>query len=741
MNKLLLILFTLISLQTKALNFSGSVVDHESKEPIPFATILFVEIETGITSDKNGKFLYTGKLPQHTKVIVNATGYESLFQTIENPDTVLTFEMEKAHIELEEFMVASVGTMQDNSITNVERKSMEELSIIQPNDIGEAIANIPSVYNLSTGTGISKPVIRGMSGMRVVTYYNGLRIENQQWGGDHGMGINDNGIGSVEIIKGPSSLLFGADALGGVLYLSEEPYADQNSTAIYYKSGFESNAMKLDNSFGLKTSKNKLKFNLFANYTTAADYQLANGKYVKNSRYNQKDVKASIGYNKNNWVMNARYNYNQSRIGIPGHTHDSIYTVDDFLSTKQGRDKSVPAQDITNHFALLENKFYLKNSTLKIRTGFTSNELIEYHEKFTVEGIDMILNNYTYNIIWDRSISKDHHLIFGSQGMMQRIINQPNAEEQLIPNASIDDIGGYILLQGKIQKWNYQIGGRYDQRYLMINNSDFDINNKSYNGINYSAGINKSFNKIKVRLNASSGFRPPHSSELLINGIHHGTMRYEIGSTELKSEKGTQLDFALEYKGEHLFLGFNPYINVIKNYIYITPVDSSVNNYPVYEYTQDPNAKLYGGDFSFHYHPHFAHKLHIEHNTSYIYAEKSDGSTLPLIPQTRLNTQLKYQLEGKKKVHFEYIALQHLYFFDQNRVDLFETVSKGYNLFHLGTSLDVNSKLPIKVQFGVKNLLNVAYTNHLSRLKNYQIPAPGRNFYITLKININHIKK
>ncbi len=148
--------------------------------------------------------------------------------------------------------------MQNQTISNIESRKLSELNIIQPTTLGEAISNIPGVYQSTTGVGISKPVIRGLSGSRVVTYLNGLRIENQQWGGDHGMGVDELGIGSVEVIKGPASLLFGADALGGVVYFVDEPYENQNTISSTLQSRYNSVTMGSDNTLSLRAAKRTL---------------------------------------------------------------------------------------------------------------------------------------------------------------------------------------------------------------------------------------------------------------------------------------------------------------------------------------------------------------------------------------------------------------------------------------------------------------------------------------------------
>lgn len=742
MTRLLTIMFILALVQVSfAVNFSGSVIDAENKSPIPFAHINFIDLNTGVICDENGQFEYSGNLPQNILTQVSAVGYDTKLFKIPAGTETLTIELEPSHMELEEFIVSSKSELQNVTSTNVERRSVKDLQTVPTNDIIQAIANIPSVYNQNTGNGINKPVIRGLSGIRVVTFLNGLRIENQQWGGDHGIGISDNGIAHVEIIKGPASLLYGVDALGGVLFLREESYANQNSVEGYVSSQFESNSLKSNNSIGVKLSGTKLSFNLFANNTSASDYQLPDGRYLKTSRFYQNDIKTSLGYHHKNWMFNLRYTFVNGRIGIPGHTHDSIVNVESFLSDIQKRDKTIPAQVISNHFVLAENNFYLRNSILKIKTGFTSNHLQEYEEKITIPGLDMTLNNFFNHVLWDWNIAKDQHLYLGGQTMHQQSINDPSAEGELIPDATTHDYGGYVLYKGGFKAINYQAGVRYDQRSILTNKEDSTPWNPAFSGFNYSAGVNTEIKKFTIRVNASSGFRPPHSSETIVNGVHHGTFRYELGDENLKSENALQFDVGTEYAGEHLHFAINPYYMQVDNFIYVQPVDSVISGFNVYQYTQDSQATIMGGDVSFHYHPHFAHRLHIEHNFSLLQGTRSDGDYLPLMPPARTNTMLRYQLDTEGIFAINYVAFQHLYYFAQNQVDQLETTSGAYHLLYLAASFTLNIKYPIDIKLGVNNLLNEAFIPHLSRLKDYGIQAPGRNFTIGIKINLNNNQK
>ncbi len=131
---------------------------------------------------------------------------------------------------MDEVIVSTAfNKIQSQNVMKVEHESIKELQRKGTATLIEGLATIPGVSQVSTGTSIGKPVIRGLSGNRVLVYSQGVRMENQQFGDEHGLGLNDSGIESVEVIKGPASLLYGSDALGGVLYFNPEKFADANT--------------------------------------------------------------------------------------------------------------------------------------------------------------------------------------------------------------------------------------------------------------------------------------------------------------------------------------------------------------------------------------------------------------------------------------------------------------------------------------------------------------------------------
>lgn len=710
------------------------VIDQESLEGIPFASIEIYEMQTERKCNTEG-VIQLNDIKINTAIIISAKGYQSKSFMLKDvdQDTYLV-KLKKAHILLNEVVVSpTTGLVQKNNVSNVVLKKIGAPNqLMTPNLMG-IINSVPGVYSIHTGSGISKPVIRGLSGLKVVTFLNGLRIENQQWANDHGLNFTDMGIKSVEIVKGPSSLLYGADALGGVLYFVDEDYLGPNSFKSSLETRFESNTLSTNNIARIKLASKKLRFNLYAGYINSHDYQIPNGSYIVNSRFNGKSLKAALGYNKDNWVFNLRYNHNSNEIGLPGHTHSADPDPSEFQSETLNKDLLVPFQLISDHYISIENKLIFNKSVLKLNTGFTSNSLTE-HEKVTIPGIKMLLTNFPYNLSYTNYLNEDLKWISGAQGMFTKNKNDEAAQDTLIPNSTSIDYGAYSLLHYSKGQFEGQIGFRFDNREI---NADV-IETKSFSKLNSSFGMVYQNNKFTLRTNFSSGFRPPHLSEMLADGVHHGTNRYEKGSENLKSEFANQFDLSLDYNNEHLNINVNPFFNNFKNYIYVEPTADSVGLYQVYVYSQAPSAKTYGGELYLHYHPHFAHRLHIEQDFSYVIGEDNNNNPLPLIPQTRINTNLKYEFpETDKKFQFVTILLQRTQFLDKNDVSTFETTSEKYEVYNLEGNFSYNSKQSMLLKLGVRNLFNTTFVNHLSNLKGLGLPSPGINFYFSINYLIN----
>lgn len=715
-------------------SFTGTVLDKKDKKPILYAQVYFVDLKTGTTTDENGIFKIEHFNQKNIHIQITFVGYK-LIDEIVNIDTTKekTFYLEQGHFELEEVVVSvPTGRLQGENIVSVEHKKINELQQTAPLTLAEAISNIPGVEQNTTGAGIGKPVIRGLSGNRIVTYAQGIRIENQQWGDEHGLGIGELGIESVEVIKGPASLLYGSDALGGVLYFIDERYARHNTIEGFAQTKFLSNTLGTINNIGIKIHKRNLKFNLFGAYSSQADYQIPSFDRVFNTRFDEKNIKSSFGFNTKNWISNIRYSYLQNNYGI----------VEDATFTNSTQRKFIlPFQTIDNHILSFENIVFTGNSKLNLTLGHINNYRKEFEEDSNNQALGLKLNTFTYNLKWYSPTYKDRFdFIVGSQGMAQT--NKNNGEEILIPDAKTTDFGAFVLANLDFDKLQLQGGIRADYRQIdtkqmETDDSSFPSFDNSYNGITFSSGAVYTLKKTKFRTNISSGFRAPNTSELLSDGVHEGTNRYEKGNTNLNNENAIQIDFSFDYQDEHFSFSVNPFYNAIQNYIFLSPTETVIDNSPVFEYLQT-NTFLYGGELGFHYHPHKIHWLHLESNLSTVIAEDENKNALPLIPQTKINSTISAEISNKGKVHLKTVFVQHIYKFKQNRTGLFETTTNDYNLINIGLNIRITTKNnPIEITTGIKNLLNTKYIDHLSRFKKLEIPNQGINFYIGIKLKLN----
>lgn len=739
-------LFLTLGIQVTAQSISGTVKDKSTNQPLPFAKITVADFNTGAICDEDGNFKVQGKFPEEVLIRVSLIGYKTLEKRITLSED-LTLYIEPIHINLnfdEVTVSASKDELKRNSVSHVELKSIKAINELPKSSLGEMLESLPGVYNSSTGPGISKPVIRGLQGTRVVTLLNGTRMEGQQWGGDHGMGISELGIGTIEVLKGPASLQYGADALGGVLYLSNEDFSKQGHHALTASSQFESNTMGTVNTLLYNGSVKGINIMVGGRFASHADYQIPNGQYVINSRFQDQNAKLALGWHKGRWVSNLRYDWSSTNLGIPGETEDDTPTSLDFLSNNQERKVALPEQHLANHVASWENKFVLDKNTITLLTSFTMNKLTEYGDDATVPEMDINTYNLPYKLNIETRLNHNFTLNYGLQGMYLTQKNGATAEERLLPDALQTNNGLYFITAWTRNKWKLQGGIRGDIRSLNTP-ADFKFTepfSKTYTGFNFSLGANYSISERHVlRINATSGYRIPHMSELLADGVHEGTFRYEKGNPNLTTEKALQLDIAYEYKGEHLSLVVNPFISEIQDYIHIQQQDAYIDGVQVFKYKQSKSpVTMTGADLGIHYHPHFAHFLHFESTFSYLTIFAKNNNQFSLIPQPRWTNSIITRFKMKSQLKVDNIVLQYDYYLPQQQVSQFETPSVDFSVLDLGVQFSMSGAVPLKLKIGIRNLTNSSYINHLSRLKSIGVQNPGRSYYAKLILNLKYKK-
>jgi len=718
---------------------SGNITDQKTLEPLPDVNIYIESLNTGTTTNSSGYFNLESLPTGNYNLYISYLGYQGIQENIKlSSDLNINFQLHQTVLELEGVLIsAPFHKLQKDNVMKVEKIKTADLT--DANNLSEQLSQVPGVNQISTGGGIGKPVIRGLSSNRVLVYTQGVRLENQQFGEEHGIGVSTAGIESVEIIKGPASLLYGSDAIGGVLFLNPELYAPLDSLNIDISSKYYSNTNGITTNFGLKKTTEKLKLLTRFSLQQHADYQFDNTR-ATNSRFSEYDLKTGVGFGNDKITNDIRYNINFSRLGIP-----------EGIGTQNNNIKPLlPNQSIENHIISSHTKVNLNKGKLDMIFGYTFNNRKEFEEEHHHEdeheeeeeeeehseeklepALEMHLSTFNYNIKYELPKINDFEIIIGSQGIHQK--NKNLGLETLIPDATTTDAGIFGTSHYHWKKHAIQFGLRYDYRSIHINTIN---KNKNFNSFNGAVGFKTDLStKITGRINLASGFRAPNLAELTSDGEHEGSNRYEIGDINLSNEQNIQLDLNLNYKSEHFEFFVNGFYNNINDYIYLNPTSESIEDAQVFKYFQD-NAALYGGELGIHLHPHPLDWLHISSNFETVTGKLNNGTYLPLIPANSIHTNLTFTITKNAKLNTDaFISLKNV--FKQQNVSSSETFSKNYDLVNLGLNSEIQTKkVNYNFNLGVNNLLDKQYINHLSRLKNDGIYNQGRNIILGFTIKL-----
>lgn len=712
----------------------GTVTDAEQK-PLANVIVSLPEIHKETVTNETGNFTLN-TIPQgNFKISFSLVGFErkTLSVSVTTSETTVNISLAPRITHMDEVIVSTAfNKIQSQNVMKVEHQNIKSLQQKGSATLIEGLATIPGVSQVSTGASIGKPVIRGLSGNRVLVYTQGVRLENQQFGEEHGLGLNDAGVESVEVIKGPASLLYGSDALGGVLYFNPEKFANSGDWSADFSQRLFSNTMGSNSSLGLKTSGDHWKFLVRGSYNSHADYQIADGDRVTNTRFNETDLKAGIGYNSSVFSSVLRYNFNKLNLGIP---------EEGIAEQSNGRDVLYPRQGVDNHILSLHNTFYFKTSKLDADLGYIFNDRSEFEDS-NVAVLHMELATFNYDVKYYLPKLGKLETIVGVQGMNQT--NRNFGEELLIPNALTNDFGVFGTTNYEWKSNVIQAGLRFDNRKIATENHGlvgeegyFEALKRNFNSFNASLGYKTNFaENVTMRLNIASGFRAPNLAELTSNGVHEGSNRYEIGNADLKNEQNVQTDLNLEYKSSHFELFANGFYNHINDYIYISPNGGVIDGNNVYDYVQ-ANARLYGGEAGIHFHPHPLDWLHLYSSFETVIGEKDNGDALPLIPANRWNTTFRGEFNIKNWWTAGFATVNIESVFDQNNYSAFETKTNDYTLVNLSVGGKINiGKTHFNLNLNGNNIFDKRYVSHLSRLKADGIPNMGRNIVLGLNFMI-----
>lgn len=783
----------------------GRVTDAEDGSPLYGAVIYISELKTGSATDSAGYFIIrsvpNGSFLAEVRMIGYATQAVTVYtQGYDSPGApAADIKMVKTPAEYHPVIITGVsGTAERrrDPVPSVLQTRDHLLQHTSQNVIGN-LAELPGISAVTTGNAIAKPVIRGLGYNRVVVLRNGVRQEGQQWGDEHGIEIDEFEIDRVEIIKGPGSIMYGSDAMAGVMNFITTRSVSQGTIGGEILSGYQSNGMLFSNSLMTEGNINGVSWQIRGSQKRGGNYFTPVDGYVANTGFKEYNASGFIGLNRSWGVSQLSFSSFNQTVALPEGERDSLgrfgFIVEDDIGSPAVRyfdseslkgytySMGIPQQVINHHRVGLSANIYRDKSKFKFDAGFQQNNRREYGEiaNPSVVGIGMQLSTATFNATYysPSPDSSGGQLAAGISAQHQQ--NENIGEEYIIPDYVSLDGGAFAHYHYILDKVYLAAGVRGDLRNVTSKELYLDTNGmpamdsttgelkfgsfeKMFGALTAIAGMSyQPKDELVLRINASRGFRAPNIAELSSNGRHEGTFRYELGNSSLKPETSLQLDLGITFTSDHFNIDVSAFSNDIQNFIYLSKVNSvfggdsivdPADPAPLFTFTQG-HGRLMGGEITTDLHPHPLDWLHFENSVSFVYGtllhQPDSMKYLPFIPPVKIQSELNAHGEALGIFRHYYAGLSGAYYCAQNNFHSAfgtETATPGYFLLDAGAGTEIVNKkneVLFKLYFSVNNILNTQYQSHLSRLK-YAPENPatgfngiygqGRNFSVRLLI-------
>lgn len=771
------------------LTFSGRVTDVTTGAALPGATVYLAEARIGAVADTTGRYSFKNIPAGHHLVEVSHTGYATIVEHIDlSKATEKDFTLTPTIIE--NVGVTVTGVTQATSVRNspipvtLMRKS--QMMQVPSTNIIDVLSKQPGVTQVTTGPAVSKPFIRGLGYNRVVVINDGIRQEGQQWGDEHGIEIDEMSVNRAEILKGPGSIVYGSDALAGVVnFITNVPVSEGTVGGNLFTTYQSNNGL-----FGLNGNvagnQNGFNWNVYGTTKSAKDYKNPFDGRVLNSRFNERNFGGYVGFNKTWGYSHLIFSSFNQKVGVVEGERDSATgrflifpesTLERIANEDSDqRDVITPYQRVQHNKVASDNSFSLGRSRLKINLGYQNNVRKEFGnpEEPSETELHFDLRTANYNVQWMLPERNEWHTSLGVSGMYQQNLNK--GEEVIIPEYNLFDAGVFLFAHKTwLQKFTVSAGLRFDNRSVDADGFTegtevkFMAFKKSFSNISGTAGVSyRPADFLTLKANLARGFRAPTLSELASNGAHEGTNRFEYGQQGLKSERSLQFDGGVEVDYEHFTFTLNAFHNRINDFIFYRRLESvfggdsiiTVDNEDLEAFQFNQNdARLSGLELMVDIHPHPLDWLHFENTVSFVrgrFAEAIDGSSnLPFIPAPRWISDLRanFTKAGKSlrnlyfRVEMDKIFQQDKPFFGYNT----ETSTPAYTLINAGVGTDISSrnKTALSLHIAMNNIANKAYQSHLSRLKYTDennvtrrtgVFNMGRNFSVKLNIPFSFLR-
>lgn len=736
--------------------FSAFVFGQKSKvygvislEGSPFSGIKLNLLPSGKESFTNskGEFEFTNLNEGDYILKAIAPGLkEEIFEfsLVKGEVKEFNFSMQYYETLLDEVQIVSSSLgLTERTPYNIQRIDAKNVSFRgAPSGIMAVLEKEPGVNSAEMGHGIAKPFIRGLGFSRVATIYQGNKLENHQWGADHGLGVSDVGVSNIDVIKGPASVLYGSGALGGVLVVKDdEHYLQRKGKVSGQVSGtFNSTSLGYRGNASLGYfGESGFFFATDLAYESHADYKDGNNRIIGNSRFENNTLRLHSGYKSDKYHGKISLTRNAQSLGII--EDDEMENT--LASERNDRAMQLPFQEINDLLISYEHKWnFNENWRSDFDISYHLNERKEIEDDFDDIDLGLMQSHLFYSARFVNKTNSNWVNTFGLQGSFVDMKNMENAEEILIPNAKYSENGVFFLSTYKRENHTFQGALRYDYRYMIADANQQNIIDEGYElpgspadktldlnfgGITGSIGYSNYINKSHVlKVNLSSGFRSPDIAELLSNGPHPGTNRFEIGDVSFNREQSLQADVSWIYQKESFTLQSSIFSNYVDGYIYFQGTgDTLSNGLEIWRFSQT-NALLYGGEVKASYKPFTKQDLTINISGNFLRGDDLNNSrNLTFIPADRLGTGIDYKF---KKIKSAAVFTEFNYVFRQNRPGVYEDNTNGYLLANIGAKKDfMLNKNKLSIAITVNNLFNQTYFDHIGILRAFEITNPGIN--------------
>lgn len=790
--KFLILLFFAVCFHIVAENkpgktkLTGITTDKQTGEPLAGVSVYIPELQTGAVSGADGKYKVEN-LPR-TKILyqVSYVGYSTIIGSIDlSTDSVKAFALEIGAKEMNEVVVTGASRVTEIKSSPLPIATLDRKEINQNlnTNIIDAISKIPGVNAVTTGPNISKPFIRGLGYNRILTLNDGIRQEGQQWGDEHGIEVDQNAIGKVEVIKGPASLIYGSDAMAGVVNLLPPAPLPYGTIKANFFTEYQTNNGLYATSGSVRGNENGLSWGTTISHKQATNYQNQIDGRVYGTAFSETDGSVFLGINRHWGYSHLNFSVFTDLQEIPDGSRDSmrrftkqITEADTFrpiVSNAELNSYSIsPLHQLVQHYNLYSsNNIILGEGKLAFKLGFQENIRREFsHPQFTdIAGLYLVLKTFSYDVKYYLPEIAGWETTLGLNGMAQS--NKNLGTEFIIPDYKQIDLGPFIYLKKSFEQVEISAGARYDVRYFMNSGmfvgkdpktgldmqvSGLDTSGATHSFTNFShvfSGFSGSIgisyaitHRLMLKANIARGFRSPNIAEISANGVHPGSNIYQIGNPAFAPEFNLQEDIGLVYSAYHLEASVELFNNDISNYIF----NQKVLNYlgrdsiivagnQTFKF-QESQARLTGGEASLDIHPHPYDWIHFENSISVVYGTNLGNSKvhvtdsskyLPFIPPVHTRTELRADIKRISGfITGAYIKFEVEHSFAQNRAylaDNTETPTPAYTLLNAGFGGDFmskNNKVIFSLFVQANNIADVSYQSHMSRLKYFE-PYPG----------------